>query len=299
MAVPETPSPAGHDRDPMTASSPALVDALFANASMGLAHWDGKLRFQRINGLLAAINGLPVEAHLGRRPSEILPGIGTRLEEMLERVLRSGEVLRAVEITGETPAAPGITRHWVADYFPVRDASGVTIGVTGLVAEVTGERRAEFRAEEALRRSAFVDAELHALYSALPVGVAFLSPELRYRRVNETLARMNERSIEEHIGHSLEEVLGSHADELTPALRRVLDTREPLELEFRAPHSDDPDTVRAYEATYFPVVDAHAELLGVGGVVRELQNGVPRDDIAQVAIQARGDDDRPDGTVIR
>ena len=41
---------------------------------------------------------------------------------------------------------------------------------------------------------AFVDAELRALYSALPVGVAFLGPDLRYQRVNETLARLNGRS---------------------------------------------------------------------------------------------------------
>ena len=69
------------------------------------------------------------------------------------------------------------------------------------------------------RAAAFQDAELQALYAALPVGVAFLGLDLRYQRVNETLARLNGRSVEAHVGASLEEILGEHA----PALRAALE----------------------------------------------------------------------------
>jgi pseudouridine synthase len=112
---------------------------------------------------------------------------------------------------GETPAEPGILRHWVASYFPVRDPAGAIAGVAAMVIEVTEERRAHVRAEEARRRSAFVDAELGALYSALPVGVAFLDPDLRYPRVNETLAGLNGRTVAAHVGASLRDVLGEAA----------------------------------------------------------------------------------------
>src|SRR5918995_3421099 len=119
-------------------------------------------------------------------------------------------------------------------------------------------------------RSALVDAELQALYSALPVGVAFLGPDLRYQRVNETLARLNGRSVEAHVGASLEAVLGEHAPALRSALEQVMATRRPVELELSTALPHDPDDVRALEATYFPVIDHDGGLLGVGATVRDV-----------------------------
>ena len=253
-----------------TARTAALLDALFANVTPGIAFWDCELRFERVNEELAAINGVPVGEHLGRRPSEVLPELGERLEPMLQGVLDSGEPVRDVDIEGETLAAPGVTRHWRATYFPVRDAEGKILGVAALVLEVTGERRAHVRADRARQRSDSIDAELQALYAALPVGVAFLSPDLRYQRVNETLAVLNGRSVDEHIGASLEEVLGESAVALKPALERVLSTGQPLDIEVSMPLPRDQNDVRALEATYFPVADGSGELLGVGGVVRDV-----------------------------
>src|SRR3954454_7960604 len=96
---------------------PALVlDALFAHAPVGLAVWDRDLRYQRITAPLAAINGVPVEAHHGRRPSEVLPDLGPRLEELLRGVFATGAPLPDVDVVGETPLAPGVQRRWVASY---------------------------------------------------------------------------------------------------------------------------------------------------------------------------------------
>ena len=174
----------------------ALLDAMFANEAVGLVVWDTELRFRRVNERLAAMNGVPLHAHVGRRPSEVLPELGERLEALLGRVLATGEGLRDVELSGETPAAVGVRRHWLAQYFPVRNGGGEIAGVGGLVVEITAERHAQDRADSAMERTAFMDAELQALYAALPVGVAFLSPDLRYQRVNETLARLNGLPVE-------------------------------------------------------------------------------------------------------
>src|SRR5207244_196163 len=140
-----------------------------------------------------------------RRPQEVLTELGAALEALLQRVLATGTPLHDVEITGQTPAAVGVQRHWLAHYLPVKNPAEETVGVVGLIVEITAERDANQRADTALERSAFADAELRALYSALPVGVALLSPDLRYQRVNETLARLNGRAVSEHVGASLEE----------------------------------------------------------------------------------------------
>ena len=230
----------------------ALLDALFENATIGLALWDRELRYRRINAELAAMNGPSVEEHIGRRVSEVLPELAGTLEPTFRQVMETGVPLRDVEVSGETPSAPGVTRHWLASYFPVRDG-GEVVGLTGIVAEVTAERRV-----------ALVDAELHALVEASPLGVAFLDPDLRYRRVNETLARMNGVPIEQHVGRTPEDVLGEIAAPLMGPLRQVLETQQPLDLE-----AADPRTGRTYAALYFPVVTA-GRPLGVGGVVRDI-----------------------------
>src|SRR5204863_467079 len=44
----------------------AELDELLTTAPVGIAFWDRELRFVRVNDALAAMNGLPVEAHPGR-----------------------------------------------------------------------------------------------------------------------------------------------------------------------------------------------------------------------------------------
>ena len=271
MTQPRTTAPAAPaPREPGRLPATGLVDALFENAAVGLAVWDLELRFQRVSPRLAALDGVPAEAHVGRRPSEVLPELGPRLEEVLRAVLASAGPVRDVEVEGAVPAAPGVSRRWLLHCFPVHDDHGRAAGLAGLIMEVTRERDVALRADSALQRSAFVDAELRALYSALPVGVAFLSPDLRYQRVNETLARMNGRPVDAHLGASLEEILGEHAPMLRAALTDVMQRRRAVELELSAALPHEPADVRALEATYFPVVDGGGELLGVGGVVRDV-----------------------------
>jgi serine phosphatase RsbU (regulator of sigma subunit) len=180
----------------------------------------------------------------------------------------------------------------MASYFPISDGSG-TGGVGSLVVEVTDVHRARTRAEEAVQRTAFVDAELRALYAALPVGVAFLDPELRYLRVNDTLARMNERPVAEHLGATIEEVLGEAAALVRPMLEQVMATREAVELQVDLPPVAGETAVRALEATYFPVVEGGTELLGIGGVVRDVsgrrQLEVEQSRLLREALTARAE----------
>src|SRR3712207_6217435 len=118
----------------------AILDALFAHAPIGVGYWDSDFRYQRVNAVLAAMNGIPASDHVGRRPSELLPELGERLEAIFARVVESGEPLRDVDVTGRTPASPD-DRRWLASYFPVEGG-----GVVALVVETT-------------RGARFVDAE--------------------------------------------------------------------------------------------------------------------------------------------
>jgi serine phosphatase RsbU (regulator of sigma subunit)/PAS domain-containing protein len=99
-------------------------------------------------------------------------------------------------------------------------------------------------------------AELDAVFRDSPIGIAFLDLDLRFLRVNEALARMNQVPPEEHLGRTVGEVTGQH--EIERALREVITRGESL-LEV-----DIPLHGRSFEASYFAVRDDRGELLAVG-----------------------------------
>jgi PAS domain S-box-containing protein len=137
-----------------TAESLALLDTLQRHAPIGIAFTDRDYRFSRVNDELAAINGLPAEAHIGRTVAETVPDIWPQLEPVYRRVL-AGESVVKLEMSGQTVAKPGEERHWVSSFYPVRGRNQDVIGIGVFVSEIT-ERK---RAEAALREHAEAVAE--------------------------------------------------------------------------------------------------------------------------------------------
>jgi PAS domain S-box-containing protein len=77
---------------------------------------------------------------------------------------------------------------------------------------------------------------LDGLFAAAPVGLGFLDRDLRYRRINEALARTNGRTREEHLGRRPSELLGDLGLQAEALLERVMATREPIvDSEFALP----------------------------------------------------------------
>jgi PAS domain S-box-containing protein len=120
----------------------SLLDAILENAPIGVGFFDQELRYQRLNTKLAEMNGLPIEAHLGRTPRELFPGIpNDEIERAFRRVIATGEPLLDLELVGEAPTGSG-RRVWLESWYPVR-GGGALMGVGAIVREVTKEREAD------------------------------------------------------------------------------------------------------------------------------------------------------------
>ena len=121
----------------------AEIEALYANAPVGLLYLDRDLRFVRINEHLARINGIPVADHIGRTLAEVLPELAPTLEPQLRRVMETGQPIVESELRGATPGSPESGSVWLVSYFPLLAADGSVVGLNGVVQDITARKQAE------------------------------------------------------------------------------------------------------------------------------------------------------------
>jgi PAS domain S-box-containing protein len=133
----------------------ALFDSFVSVAPVGMAILDSDARYVNINEQLAEINGVSIDDHLGKLPSQILPGrLGEKSDEEIKEILRTNQVIINEEISGETIGQPGVTRHWLRSFFPLQGANQETHGVGAVLIEITEAKKLE----EQLRQSQKMEA---------------------------------------------------------------------------------------------------------------------------------------------
>ena len=124
-----------------TAESLALLDTLFGSAPVGLAFLDRDLRYVRVNGRLADLDGVPAADHLGRRMDEVgEPQAARALAERAAEVVRTGRPITDHELTVERP--DGELCHWTVSLYPVHEG-GDAHGLGCVVSDVTERKRSE------------------------------------------------------------------------------------------------------------------------------------------------------------
>jgi PAS domain S-box-containing protein len=116
------------------------IETLYRTAPIGLAMHDRDLRCVRMNEMIAQINGVPIEASVGRRVREFLPvDLADKVEPILRKVLDTGEAISGLEMRGQTAA--GIPSSWSVSFHPVRDGQGAIVGVQAVVRDITARVR--------------------------------------------------------------------------------------------------------------------------------------------------------------
>ena len=106
----------------------------------------------------------------------------------------------------------------------------------------------------------------------LPVGIAIMEgPEFRYYRINHHLAEINGLPVEDHLGRPLAEVLPDAAPDIVPGLQQVFETGKPRPYrEFSTRLPKDPDTIRHFIDSFFPIKGADGQPIAVGVTVFEI-----------------------------
>ncbi|RCJ18212.1 hypothetical protein A6770_06460 [Nostoc minutum NIES-26] len=147
-----------------------------------------------------------------------------------------------------------------------RDEKGTPLRMTGTHKDITERKTLE-------RELALREARLNAFFSSAPVGLNIVDNQLRFVQINELLAEIHGHSQKDHIGKTLHEIIPQIAPLVTPFYEQVLSTNQPiLNLEISSPLPKQPDIIRHFIISYFPIPGEDNRPSGVGTVMVEISD---------------------------
>ncbi|MCH7676450.1 PAS domain S-box protein [candidate division KSB1 bacterium] len=280
------------------------LDTIILQMPAGLAILEGPdFKYSRINQELAGINGLSVEEHLGRPLAEVLPQAAKDIVPVLQKVLDTGEATPRREFSTRLPKVPDEIRHFIDSFFPIKGPDGEVKAVGVVVLDIGErkeaemllartneelERRVKERTEELqkalqaseMARQALVKSEkiaqaqlteIDQFYKTAPVGLCLLDRDLRYLRINQQLADINGKSISEHIGKTIHEVIPDIAKIITGIYLKVIDSGEPIiNSEVKGFLPAQPEVPRNWLVSYYPLLSNKGLVQGVNTIVIDI-----------------------------
>ena len=139
-----------------------------------------------------------------------------------------------------------------------------------IIHDITQRKRYEealrMSEEHARRQLSYIE----AIYATAPVGLCFVDTDLTFLSINERLAEIDGKSVDEHLGRTVREVLPDVADQIEPVCRRVIETGDPaLNVEESVAMAREPEIFRHFIASYYPIKSG-GRVLGVNVVVVEI-----------------------------
>ncbi|MBC7771728.1 MAG: PAS domain S-box protein [Pyrinomonadaceae bacterium] len=174
----------------------------------------------------------------------------------------------------------------------VRDDAGQPVRMVGTNQDITDRKTAEQRIVESESRLRVTNAalieseqslvavnaakqqqvqELEHLYRMAPVGLELIDRSYHVLRVNERLANINGKPVDEHIGRTLREIVPQLAAEIEQVVEQVFVSGVPvLDIEIHGVTPADPHTQRDWLVSYHPVKSPDGVARFVGCVVLEI-----------------------------
>jgi PAS domain S-box-containing protein len=207
------------------------------------------------------------------------------------RVIETGQAILVSDVRGQEAYDVGPAERELLERMGPRSymlvplvARGRTLGALTLLSTREGRHYgpadAAFAEQLAARCALAIDnahlyaeaerslALLDTVFATAPVGLAFLDAEQRFVRINEALAAINGRPVAEHLGRTIEEVLGPFGAQLAAVHRRVMaDGRQVVDEDVRGKTPGAPGEERRWTVFYTPVRGRDEQVVGVSVVV--------------------------------
>jgi PAS domain S-box-containing protein len=113
--------------------------------------------------------------------------------------------------------------------------------------------------------------ELRLLYENAPIGLAFLTPDCRYRQINRRLTEICGISIADHIGKSVRNTVPQVADQVESLVQAIMRTGEPITgIEVNGQRADGTNAERVWMTYWHPLKAEDGSILGINVAAEEI-----------------------------
>jgi PAS domain S-box-containing protein len=198
------------------AQSPELR-LLYETAPVGLAFLTPDCRYQLINRRLCEICGISVDDHIGRSVRETIPQLAEQVENIVQTILRTGNSITGIEISGLRPDGGNANRVWITNWFPVIATDGSILGINIASEEITDRKRMEAALAASEAKSRELADRMHKLNEVLEQRVVAEAQE-RIRIWNTARREISE--ISQHL--TISAMAASIAHEVSQPLAAAL-----------------------------------------------------------------------------
>lgn len=129
-------------------------------------------------------------------------------------------------------------------------------------------------------------AEIENIYASVPIGLSFMDTNLKFVRINEYLAKINNLTVSEHIGRSLQEVIPNLSEKLVPLFQQVIQSGVPIiNHQIRGVTSAQPGVERDWLINYYPLIGNDGRILGVNTMVQDITERQRKEEILRHQAQ--------------
>ena len=185
-------------------------------------------------------------------------------EFLLEKVIKPLQTKGFDEVEVITRRKSGEDFYSHLSVSLLKDSMGEVCGIINYLTDISDRKALE-------KELALQQARFNAFFTDSPVGLCILDDRLRFVQINKMLAEINDASPADHIGKSLHEILPDIAPIVEPLYQHILIAKEPvLNVEICAEKIRQPGVMTHIVASYFPLLDAGGEAIGIGAVVIEI-----------------------------
>jgi diguanylate cyclase (GGDEF)-like protein/PAS domain S-box-containing protein len=234
----------------------ADIDNLLQSTDIGVVFFDETLNIRKFTPAATDVFNFRM-GDTGRPLSELVNYLDIdNLMALLEQVVATQTPQKTEAINRNTGD------RLLLRILPYRREDGTIDGVVLTLIKVNDLNQVQYELLQANQL-------LESLYRNSLFGLGLLDQDLRFLRLNQTLADMNGYSIETHLGQALPELLPELYNTLQPYLQQVLETQSPVTYEVSGTTAAHPDDERTWLAAYYPVMFSDKQQ-GIGAIVTDI-----------------------------
>jgi two-component system CheB/CheR fusion protein len=112
---------------------------------------------------------------------------------------------------------------------------------------------------------------LGAFFINSPAGLAIIDSDMKFVKINETMAMINGTPVQECIGKTIQEIMPELSSFMVPLCRKILKTGEPaLNMDVSDQMQKEPGEMRSWLASYFPIMDEGGPIKHIGFVMVDI-----------------------------